>query len=141
MDSGEVVTEFLSQIAMLDPALIRGGEDLREIRSNLAEALTTLADTTNWIMRHGLEDPRFALAGATPYLRMFSLVTAGWIMAKSALAAKGHLDNGTADAEEMRAKLVTARFFCQHILPQVHGLVPAVRAGFEDLFALSPERF
>src|SRR3954470_676778 len=80
---GEVVTELLAQIAMLDPALIRAGESFSTIRLNLAEALTLLADTTSWIMRNGVGDPRNALAGATPFLRMFSLVTAGWLMARS----------------------------------------------------------
>jgi alkylation response protein AidB-like acyl-CoA dehydrogenase len=141
LDGGEVVTEFLSQLAMLDPALIRAGDDLTIIRSNVADALTTLADTTSWIMRHGLEDPRDALAGATPYLEMFSLVTAGWVMAKSALAAKAHLDAGDGDADYHHAKLATARFFCEQILPQVHGLVSPVQAGCSDLYSITPDYF
>jgi hypothetical protein len=139
MAGGGVVAEFLSQIAMLDPALLRAGGALAPIRSHLAESLTELADTTNWIIRHGAKDPRDALSGATPYLRMFSLVTAGWLMAKSALAAKAHLDAGTADATEMEAKIVTARFFCEQILPQTRGLVDAVRAGHDDVMAIAPE--
>ena len=138
---GEVVTELLAQIAMLDPALIRGGEEFASIRVNLAEALTLLADTTNWIMRNGVGDPRNALAGATPYLRMFSLVVAGWLMARSALAAKGELDAGTGDAEQMQAKIATARFFCEQILPQVKGLEAPILAGFEDLYAVPDSQF
>jgi hypothetical protein len=141
LESGGVVSEFLSQIAMLDPALIRGGADLAVIRSNLAEALTTLADTTSWVLNHSVADPRHALAAATPFLRMFSLVTAGWLMARSALAAKGHLDAGTGDAEQMQAKIQTATFFCEQILPQVQGLVSPVTAGFENLMAMPAEQF
>ena len=88
-----------------------------------------------------MKDPQIALSGATPYLRMFSLVTGGWVMAKSALAAKAHLDAGTGNADEMRAKIVTARFFCEQILPQVQGLVSPVEAGPADLFAIAPEQF
>ena len=141
MAGGGVVAEFLSQIAMLDPALLRAGGALAPIRSHLAESLTELADTTNWIIRHGIADPRDALSGATPYLRMFSLVTAGWLMARSALAAKAHLDAGTGDTAEMEAKIVTARFFCEQILPQTRGLVDAVRAGHADLMTLTPDQF
>ena len=57
------------------------------------------------MLNHSVADPRHALAAATPFLRMFSLVTAGWLMARSALAAKGHLDAGTGDAEQMQAKI------------------------------------
>jgi 3-(methylthio)propanoyl-CoA dehydrogenase len=138
---GEVVTELLAQIAMLDPALIRGGEQFASIRVNLAEALTLLADTTNWVMRNGVGDPRNALAGATPYLRMFSLVVAGWLMARSAIAAKGELDAGTGDADFLQAKVATARFFCEQILPQVKGLEAPILAGFADLYAVPDSQF
>ena len=141
LKGGEVVTEFLSLIAMLDPALIRGGEELVSIRSNLAEALTTLADTTNWVMTTGVVDPRDAMAAATPYLRMFSLVAAGSLMAKSALRAKQRLDEGSGDAEALRAKIATATFFCEQVLPEVQGLVGPVRAGHAQLYAFGPEHF
>lgn len=141
LEGGGIVAEFLSQIAVLDPALIRAGHDLFSIRSNLAEALTVLADTTNWMIRRGAKDPRDALAGATPYLRMFSLVTAGWLLAKSALAAKQDLDAGVGDHDHLEAKMVTAKFFCEQILPQVHGLVSPVRAGHADLMEIAAKDF
>jgi alkylation response protein AidB-like acyl-CoA dehydrogenase len=148
LEGGGVVAEFLSQIAMLDPALLRAGEELAGVRSRLAEALTQLADTTNWIMRHGTADPRDALAGATPYLRMFSLVTAGWLMARSALAAQAALAEAGADGQVdpderafLEAKVVTARFFCEQLLPQVGGLVSAVQAGHADLMAIPADIF
>jgi 3-(methylthio)propanoyl-CoA dehydrogenase len=89
-------------------------------------------------MEEGLADPRNALAGATPYLRMFSLVTAGWLMARQGLAAKSLLDEDATD-EFAQAKLVTARFFAEQILPAVNGLAVPVMAGFEDLYAVKPE--
>ena len=92
-------------------------------------------------MRNGVGDPRNALAGATPYLRMFSLVTAGWLMAKSALAAKSLLDAGEGDTEFLEAKVATARFFCEQILPQVKGLEAPILAGFDDLYAVADSQF
>jgi alkylation response protein AidB-like acyl-CoA dehydrogenase len=152
MESGGVVAEFLSQIAMLDPALLRAGPELASIRSHLAESLTELADTTNWIYRNGVTDVRDAMAGATPYLRMFSLVVGGWLMAKSALAAKNRLegrapDGGKARTVELRqraflqAKLATAQFYCEQILPQTRGLVGAVRAGHQAVMRVPADQF
>jgi 3-(methylthio)propanoyl-CoA dehydrogenase len=145
LEGGGVVAELLSQIAMLDPALLRAGTDLAVIRSHLAESLTELADTTNWIIRHGIKDVRDALAGATPYLRMFGLVTGGWLMARSALAARAALDNGAAAdprrAAFYQAKIMTATFFCEQILPQTRGLVAAVRAGHESLLEMPADQF
>ena len=143
LKGGKVVEEFLTMVAMLDPLLAKVGDDVAGIRRELGEAVTVLADTTSWMMRHGTADPRDALAGATPYLRMFSLVTAGWLMAKQALAAQRRLDAGDPDPAFYEAKLTTARFFCEQILPAVKGLQGAVEAGYgplyevDDLHALS----
>lgn len=83
-----------------------------------------------------MADVRDALAGATPYLRMFSLVTGGWLMARQALVAHAHLQAGTGDAGVMAAKLVTARFYAEQLLPAVKGLQSPITAGFGDLFAI-----
>jgi alkylation response protein AidB-like acyl-CoA dehydrogenase len=139
MKGGAVVTEFLSMMASLDPVLLRGGPTLASVRSHFAEALTTLADTTHWVLERGAEAPQDALTGATPYLRMFSLVTAGWLMARQAVAAQQQLDDGTGDAEAMRAKLATAQFFCEHILPGAVALAPAVTSGFDRTMAIPTE--
>jgi 3-(methylthio)propanoyl-CoA dehydrogenase len=138
MRGGAAVEDFLGMVAALDPVLEKAGDDLASIRTQLGEALTTLADTTKWMMEEGLADPRNALAGATPYLRMFSLVTAGWLMARQGLAAKTLLDEDPTD-EFAQAKLVTARFFAEQVLPAVNGLAVPVMAGFEDLYAVKPE--
>jgi alkylation response protein AidB-like acyl-CoA dehydrogenase len=138
MRGGGVAREFLSEVAGLDAELDKAGADLASIRTNLAEALAVLTETTTWLMEHGMADVRNALAGATPYLRMFSLVTGGWLMARQALVAQAQLDAGTGDAEVMAAKIVTARFFAEQLLPAVKGLQAPVTAGFADLFAIDP---
>jgi alkylation response protein AidB-like acyl-CoA dehydrogenase len=141
MRSGGAITDFLERIAALDPALEKAGDELDPVRTNLADAVAVAVDTTAWLMEHGLADPRDALAGASPYLRMFSLVTAGWLMARQALAAHEALADGAAagDRPFLEAKVVTARFFAEQLLPAVHGLRGAVTAGHEDLFAIAPE--
>ncbi|HEX4901201.1 MAG TPA: acyl-CoA dehydrogenase C-terminal domain-containing protein, partial [Acidimicrobiales bacterium] len=91
----------------------------------------------------GLEDVRHALAGATPYLRQFGIVTGGWLLAESALTAS-ELEAGDGDgfdADFLTAKRTTARFYATQILPQAAGLTGAVTAGFEDLMALEPSQF
>jgi alkylation response protein AidB-like acyl-CoA dehydrogenase len=139
MKSGAVVASLLSMMAGLDPILLRGGTELASVRSRFAEALTTLADTTHWMLERGAANPNDALAGATPYLRMFSLVTAGWLMARQAVAASRHLEEGTGDPAVMRAKLATAQFFCDHLLPAAVSLAPAVTSGFERTMAIPPD--
>ncbi len=77
----------------------------------------------------------------TPYLRMFSLVTAGWLMARQALAARRRARGQRAPTPSCStAKIGTARFFCEQLLPAVHGLVPAATASADALFALDRGR-
>ena len=90
------------------------------------------------MLQHGRDDVRGALAGATPYLRMFALVTGGWLMARQALAAKASLASGDGDAALLEAKVTTARFYATQLLPAVLGLAGPATAGADDLFAVDP---
>jgi hypothetical protein len=136
---GAAIEHYLGTIGAIDAELEKaeleaGATDLAGIRRELTRALEVVVDTTRSMMEAGLNDPRDALAGATPYLRMFSLVTAGWLMARQSLAARGALAAGTADREMAEAKLATAVFFCEQLLPAVHGLAPAALAGADGLY-------
>jgi hypothetical protein len=68
---------------------------------------------------------------------MCGIVTGGWLLARSAQAAHRLLDAGEGDADFLRQKLVTARFYAEQLLPQAAGLAPSVTAGPADLLAAS----
>jgi hypothetical protein len=67
------------------------------------------------------------------------MVTAGWLMARSALAAQARLAQGDGDEAFLRSKVTTARFFCEQLLPPAVGLLASITAGAEPLFAIDPE--
>ena len=143
MRGGEVVKDFFADIAATVADLRAAGDEYTVIADQLDAALGTLTETTDWVMANGLEDVRNALAGATPYLRQFGIVTGGWLLAESALEAKELLagDGGGFDTEFLEAKYTTARFYATQILPQAAGMVGAVTAGFDDLMELTPSQF
>ena len=103
-------------------------EDLGQFRDELTTAIQGLADTTSWLGgRLAAGDLDAALAGATPYLRQFGTVVGGWLMARSAIAAKeGPAEH---DSEFLEDKVVTARFYGEHLLPQANGLVATIKGG------------
>ena len=87
-------------------------------------------------------DPTTRSAASTPYLKQFGYVLCGWLLAKAALAARrllGEELGGGFDAEFLRAKIATARFYATNVLPQAGGLLGAVTAGSDDLFAIEPK--
>ena len=103
-------------------------EDLSRFRDELTTAIQGLADTTSWLgERLTAGDLDAALAGATPYLRQFGTVIGGWLMARSAIAAKAQ--PAEHDAEFLADKVVTARFYGEHLLPQANGLVATIQGG------------
>lgn len=131
---GAVVNGHLQNMRDTDAQLEAAGKEFDSMRTALAESVEALTGVTEWIMTNGLADPVQALAGATPYLRIFGTVTGGWLLTKQALAAQAELDAGSADTEYLAAKITTARFFAEQILPQAAGLVPSVQAGASALY-------
>jgi hypothetical protein len=136
MRAGGAVTDYLGYIATTIEQLDAAGEDLASIRAALSDGLAALRTATDWLLANGLGQPLDALAGATPYLRLFSVVTGGWVMAQQALAATRLLGDAAAgDKAFYEGKVLTARFFCEQLLPQAVGLVPAITATNRDLAA------
>jgi butyryl-CoA dehydrogenase len=72
--------------------------------------------------------PDAALAGATPYLRLFGLAQGAACLAKAALAADAALKAGETDPAH-RARIALARFFAENLLPAASGLEQAVTEG------------
>jgi alkylation response protein AidB-like acyl-CoA dehydrogenase len=97
--------------------------------ARLAEAIDSLARATTWL--HGKIDtaPPSALAGATPYLRLFGNAAGGCMLANEALAAL-RLGDG-----EPAARIAIARYFAENIAVQAAGLERAVTEGADSTLA------
>ena len=141
MRGGAVVAELLAQMEALDAELAAAGSELAGVRAALASEVSALREATDWIVSHGLAEPNDALAGATPYLRLFGQVIGGWLLARSALAASRLLHKaGGCDTVFLQDKIGIARFYAGQLLPQAAGLLPAITAGAGPLFEVDLSR-
>jgi 3-(methylthio)propanoyl-CoA dehydrogenase len=134
---GGVINDFLASIDATAAEAVAAGGQVVVLGLQLNEANGAFRTASEWLRQHGAAQPDTALAGATPYLRMAGLVTGGWLLTRSALAAAAMLD-GDADgfsSEFLEQKIVTGHFYATQLLPQAAGLVPAITAGPADLFA------
>jgi acyl-CoA dehydrogenase len=96
-----------------DPAFGTTGAKLRE-------ALAALDRSSRWLLERLASAPNDALAGATPYLRLFGVTLGGCMLASEALAAGG---DGVAEP----ARYVTiARFFAENLSVQAPALEKTV---------------
>jgi alkylation response protein AidB-like acyl-CoA dehydrogenase len=136
---GAAIRDLMDEMDAIGHRLGVTEPDMAPIGVSLVGAVAVLREATDWVKSADTAD---ALAGATPYLRLFGVVLGGWLMARQALAAAARLGSTPADqAGFYDAKIATARFYCTQLLPQAHGLLPAVTAGCARLVELAPDQF
>src|SRR5690606_12701730 len=105
---------------------------LKELSAATGAALGPLVATTTELGQRAMPDPEEAGAMASHYLTLFGLVALAhsWLVqAKHAVAHPG-------PASE--TKLKPARYFYAHVLPEIEGLVPRIRAGKAAMMAFDP---
>jgi alkylation response protein AidB-like acyl-CoA dehydrogenase len=92
-----------------------------------ARAFGALQLATAFIAEKGMSDPEEAGAAATDYLRLFGLVALGFMWVRMAVLAAEKM--GGEDDDFYQAKIVTARFFMERILPQAGSLLFTIKSG------------
>lgn len=110
----------------------RDNPAMAEFTKPLYTHLKYLQQASLWLGQKGLSNPNDAAAGAVEYLRMFALVVFAHVWAKQAAIALAKLEQG-GDNEFYEAKLATARFFMQKILPQAVGLLASITNGSDSV--------
>ena len=91
--------------------------------------LAHLDRATSFALRAlGSNRPEEALAGATPYLRLFGLAQGGACLAKAALAASAALRAGETDPAHA-GRIALARFFAENLATAAGGLEQTVLDG------------
>jgi acyl-CoA dehydrogenase len=118
-----------------------GKPELAAIAQKLGIALKMWTDTTEWLAANAKTGLGGVLTAAVPYLSLAVVVCNGWMMAKAALAAAGYLDQGEGDLPFYRAKLASARFYADQMLPQAIAFAETVKAGDAAIAGLGDELF
>ncbi|MGD9920453.1 MAG: acyl-CoA dehydrogenase [Pseudorhodoplanes sp.] len=95
----------------------------------LTEAIDSLERATDWLLARLTSDTRAALAGATPYLRMFGHAAGGAMLANEALAAIRLANGNSAD------RIATARFFAENLAVQNAGLEKTVTDAADSVMS------
>src|SRR6478752_4236725 len=93
--------------------------------ARLSDAVESLDRATTWLLGKLDKSPDAALAGATPYLRLFASAAGGCMLAEDALAeSRGGNGNG---------RVALARFFAENIAVQAGGLETTVIEGADSV--------
>lgn len=125
LSGGTAIKEMLVEMGgWVAKASESDNETLALIGSEMGESLEDLNFTTEWLLA-AMKESRLeqALAGATPYQRMFGLTLGGILLIKGAIKAK---ELGDASADK---RLAMARFFATNLAPETTALMDAVVNG------------
>jgi hypothetical protein len=134
-DGGAGMRSLLAEMRGVAAAL--GAGALADTGTRLARAIDALQGAADWIRANA--DTAGVVPGAAAYnfLMLAGTVAGGWQLGVAALAAQRRLAAGGADnADFLRAKLITARFYAEQILPRARMHAEAVQAGAQTIMAM-----
>ncbi len=114
-------------------------EDMAEFIGPLAKAFGRLQRATGAVAQKGLKDPNQAAAVASDYLRLFGLVALAYLWARMAEISLERVDGD--NARFYQAKVDTARFFMDRLLPQSGALFSGIMAGGQSTMDFDDDAF
>ena len=117
------------------------GDVMKPYVEPMKVGLARLQEATMWLAQNGLRNPDNAGAGSVDYLRMFGIVVVGYLWARQAKAALVRLEGKPANAGFYEAKLASARFWMERMVPDTASLVERVKAGADGLMTLDAANF
>ena len=141
-EGGVTVTGWLEMLKQFDAELAKSGNaDVQALRGRLAAGVKAVEESVAFILATAGKDPNAAYAGAVPFLKLMGIVAGGWQLARAALICEKKLAGKDGDSSFHAAKIVTARFFADHVLSQAPGLCATVVHGAAAVMTLSEEQF
>ncbi len=140
MNGGRAIQAFFKLVAD-DVAAAKQDETTAQFATDLEKANGQLQAATMWFMANGMKNPENVGAGAYSYMTLMGIVAVGTMWLRMAVAASKLKAAGEGDAAFLDAKLITARFFAERILPDAGALRRKIEGGAESVMALPVEMF
>ena len=140
-DGGQTAKAIAAQIEATEAELVALGDgDALAVAKRLTAARLALVDVVEFVVSQVRADPNAVFSGSVPYLMLAGNVVAGWQMARALLAAKKLLADGV-EADFMNAKIITARFYADHLLTKATGARDSIVEGAQCVTALALDAF
>jgi len=140
-DSGLGMQRLLKEITELDASLASCGADFESIRHAVAMGQKRLEEATNWLLGKAQDEPAVVYLAAFDYLMLAGTVIGAWQMARAAEVAHRKLADKESNADFYKAKVITARFYAEEILPRSAGYLEAATSDSSSAMELPEEQF
>ena len=140
-DGGQTAKALAAQIEATEAALTQSGSaDAAVMARRLKAARLAFIDVVAFVAANTKAHPNDVFAGSVPYLMLAGNLMAGWQMGRALLAAQEQMAKGE-DVAFMQAKVITARFYADHLLTKVPGLRDSIVEGAGCVTALALDAF
>ena len=126
-DRGAAMGALIADMSRELEALSTDNAAAGATRKSALDAIALLGSATSTLLEMMASRADLAMAVSVPYLKLCGYVVGGWLMAKSSALAAKH--KGGPEREFYEAKLRTALFYSEHVLPQAIALAHIVRTG------------
>ena len=140
MNGGRALQAFLKIVAD-EVAQAKSDPKLAGVAEALEKASGQLGAATMWLMQNAMQNPENAGAGAVHYMHILGIVATGLMWLRMAKAAATLLESDEGDTRYLEAKLITARFFAERVMPDAGALRRKIEGGAESLMAIDPDMF
>ncbi len=140
MRGGGVISDLLDEFELRAKELA-DIDGLALFAQRLDEAVVTARAATAHLIETRSSDIRSLLGASGPYLRLLGTTVCAGLVAKGAVAASSAAtESAEFDADFLAAKVTSAKFFGEQILPTTAGLLAAVTSPADDLYALTADQ-
>jgi hypothetical protein len=140
-DGGQLAKSLAAQIEATESELITNGSaDAVAVAKRLKAAREAFVDVVTFVAANTKSSPNAVFAGSVPYLMLAGNLMAGWQLARSLLIAQEQLAQGD-DAPFMKSKIITARFYADHLLTKAPGMRDSIVEGADSVTALALDAF
>ncbi len=133
--------QSLFAIVAEEAAAAKANPDTAKLGEAVEASLADMQASTMWLMANGMSNPDNAGAASVPYMHLTGVVALGLMWLRMASAASKAIANGVGDRQFMEAKLTTARFFAERIVPDTVSLRRKLESGAECMMALPVDAF
>jgi len=138
-DGGATAKVLLQKMAETEKQLLASGSvDAKAVLKQLIIGRTAFEKALSYILANAKTDTKAVYAGSFAYLQLSGLVLGSWQMARSLLAAERLRDS---DPTFYHAKITTARFFAENLLPQASALATSIIESGHSTNSLEVEQF
>jgi hypothetical protein len=140
-DGGKAARELIARMSQVRMDLERSpNAHLVALAGSLERSIASLKSATQSVVDRR-DQAKVVLSAAEPLLNLFGIVAGGWQMGRAALAAERHLQQHEGDVAFYQAKILSARFYGDSILPRAPSLAHAVLHGADSILGLADEQF